>query len=45
MTTDDVYAAFNDDAVTRGFLHSHSYPAMPPPPAALATLDISSRTT
>ncbi len=25
MTTDDVYAAFYDDNVTRGFLHSHSY--------------------
>jgi adenosylmethionine-8-amino-7-oxononanoate aminotransferase len=25
MTTDKVYAAFYDDSVTRGFLHSHSY--------------------
>ena len=25
LTTDTVYAAFYDDAVTRGFLHSHSY--------------------
>jgi adenosylmethionine-8-amino-7-oxononanoate aminotransferase len=25
LTTDAVYAAFYDDAVTRGFLHSHSY--------------------
>ncbi|MBN8161828.1 aminotransferase class III-fold pyridoxal phosphate-dependent enzyme, partial [Vibrio vulnificus] len=25
LTTDAVYQAFYDDAVTRGFLHSHSY--------------------
>ena len=25
MTRDEVYEAFYDDAVTRGFLHSHSY--------------------
>lgn len=25
LTRDDIYAAFYDDAVTRGFLHSHSY--------------------
>lgn len=25
LTTDAVYAAFYDDSVTRGFLHSHSY--------------------
>jgi adenosylmethionine-8-amino-7-oxononanoate aminotransferase len=25
LTTDEVYAAFYDDRVTRGFLHSHSY--------------------
>ncbi|WP_269533702.1 adenosylmethionine--8-amino-7-oxononanoate transaminase [Chitinimonas sp. BJYL2] len=25
LTTDEVYAAFYDDDVTRGFLHSHSY--------------------
>jgi adenosylmethionine-8-amino-7-oxononanoate aminotransferase len=41
MTTDEVYAAFYDDAVTRGFLHSHSYTGNPLAcRAALATLDI-----
>lgn len=41
MTTDMVYAAFYDDAVTRGFLHSHSYTGNPLAcRAALATLDI-----
>ncbi|MDS4019232.1 MAG: adenosylmethionine--8-amino-7-oxononanoate transaminase [Candidatus Competibacter sp.] len=41
MTTDAVYAAFYDDAVTRGFLHSHSYTGNPLAcRAALATLDI-----
>ncbi|MDS4042687.1 MAG: adenosylmethionine--8-amino-7-oxononanoate transaminase [Candidatus Competibacter sp.] len=41
MTTDVVYAAFYDDAVTRGFLHSHSYTGNPLAcRAALATLDI-----
>jgi adenosylmethionine-8-amino-7-oxononanoate aminotransferase len=25
MTTDEIYAAFYDDNLTRGFLHSHSY--------------------
>ena len=41
MTTDDVYAAFYDDAVTRGFLHSHSYTGNALAcRAALATLDI-----
>jgi len=29
MTTDEVYAAFYDDALVRGFLHSHSYTATP----------------
>ena len=41
MTTDEVYDAFYDDAVTRGFLHSHSYTGNPLAcRAALATLDI-----
>ena len=41
MTTDQVYAAFYDDAVTRGFLHSHSYTGNPLAcRAALATLSI-----
>jgi len=44
MTTDDVYAAFYDDRVTRGFLHSHSYTGNPLAcRAALATLDIFER--
>lgn len=41
LTTDDVYAAFYDDAVTRGFLHSHSYTGNALAcRAALATLEI-----
>jgi len=41
MTTDDVYSAFYDDAVARGFLHSHSYTGNALAcRAALATLDI-----
>ncbi|MBS0321016.1 MAG: adenosylmethionine--8-amino-7-oxononanoate transaminase [Proteobacteria bacterium] len=41
MTTDDVYAAFYDDDVARGFLHSHSYTGNPLAcRAALAVLDI-----
>ena len=41
MTTDPVYAAFYDDKVTRGFLHSHSYTGNALAcRAALATLDI-----
>ena len=41
MTTDKVYAAFYDDSVTRGFLHSHSYTGNALAcRAALATLDI-----
>jgi len=41
MTTPDVYAAFYDDEVTRGFLHSHSYTGNPLAcRAALATLEI-----
>ncbi len=41
LTTDAVYAAFYDDAVTRGFLHSHSYTGNALAcRAALATLDI-----
>ncbi|MBS1189325.1 MAG: aminotransferase [Rhodocyclaceae bacterium] len=41
LTTDTVYGAFYDDAVTRGFLHSHSYTGNPLAcRAALATLDI-----
>ncbi|HRY15084.1 MAG TPA: adenosylmethionine--8-amino-7-oxononanoate transaminase [Candidatus Competibacteraceae bacterium] len=41
LTTDAVYAAFYDDAVTRGFLHSHSFTGNPLAcRAALAVLDI-----
>jgi len=41
LTTDAVYAAFYDDEVTRGFLHSHSYTGNALAcRAALATLDI-----
>ena len=41
LTTDAVYAAFYDDATTRGFLHSHSYTGNALAcRAALATLDI-----
>jgi adenosylmethionine-8-amino-7-oxononanoate aminotransferase len=41
LTTDAVYAAFYDDDVTRGFLHSHSYTGNALAcSAALATLDI-----
>jgi len=41
LTTDEIYAAFYDDAVTRGFLHSHSYTGNALAcRAALATLDI-----
>ena len=41
MTRDDVYRAFYDADVTRGFLHSHSYTGNPLAcRAALATLDI-----
>ncbi|HET7776596.1 MAG TPA: adenosylmethionine--8-amino-7-oxononanoate transaminase, partial [Azospira sp.] len=41
LTTDRIYAAFLDDAVTRGFLHSHSYTGNALAcRAALATLDI-----
>jgi adenosylmethionine-8-amino-7-oxononanoate aminotransferase len=41
LTTDEVFAAFYDDAVTRGFLHSHSYTGNPLAcRAALATLDL-----
>lgn len=41
LTTDAVYAAFYDDDVLRGFLHSHSYTGNPLAcRAALATLDL-----
>jgi len=41
LTTDVVYDAFYDDALTRGFLHSHSYTGNALAcRAALATLDI-----
>ena len=41
LTTDQVYAAFYDDATVRGFLHSHSYTGNALAcRAALATLDI-----
>jgi len=41
LTTDDIYQAFYDDKVARGFLHSHSYTGNALAcRAALATLDI-----
>lgn len=41
LTTDAVYAAFYDDDVARGFLHSHSYTGNPLTcRAALATLEL-----
>ena len=41
LTTDNVYEAFYDDQVARGFLHSHSYTGNPLAcRAALATLEI-----
>lgn len=41
LTTDEVYGAFYDDDVARGFLHSHSYTGNPLAcSAALATLDL-----
>jgi adenosylmethionine-8-amino-7-oxononanoate aminotransferase len=41
LTTDAIYAAFYDDEVARGFLHSHSYSGNPLAcRAALATLEI-----
>jgi adenosylmethionine-8-amino-7-oxononanoate aminotransferase len=44
MTTDAVYAAFYDDDVTRGFLHSHSYTGNALAcRAALATLELFER--
>ncbi|MBI3478792.1 MAG: adenosylmethionine--8-amino-7-oxononanoate transaminase [Nitrosomonadales bacterium] len=41
MTRDEIYRAFYDDGMARGFLHSHSYTGNPLAcRAALATLDI-----
>ena len=41
LTTDEVYRAFYEDDVARGFLHSHSYTGNPLAcRAALATLDV-----
>jgi adenosylmethionine-8-amino-7-oxononanoate aminotransferase len=41
LTTDEIYAAFYDDKIARGFLHSHSYTGNPLAcSAALATLAI-----
>ncbi len=41
LTTDDIFQAFYDDKITRGFLHSHSYTGNALAcSAALATLDI-----
>ncbi|WP_120971335.1 adenosylmethionine--8-amino-7-oxononanoate transaminase [Comamonas sp. lk] len=41
LTTDTVYAAFYDDDVARGFLHSHSYTGNPLAcRAAVATLEL-----
>jgi adenosylmethionine-8-amino-7-oxononanoate aminotransferase len=45
LCTDAVFAAFYDDAVARGFLHSHSYTGNPLAcRAALATLDLFEQT-
>jgi len=44
LTTDAVYAAFYDDSLARGFLHSHSYTGNPLAcRAALATLELFER--
>lgn len=44
LTTDEVYAAFYDDSVARGFLHSHSYTGNPLAcRAALASLELFER--
>ncbi len=44
LTTDEVYAAFYDDSVARGFLHSHSYTGNPIAcRAACTVLDILAR--
>jgi adenosylmethionine-8-amino-7-oxononanoate aminotransferase len=44
LTTDEIYAAFYDDSVARGFLHSHSYTGNPLAcRAALAVLDLFER--
>jgi adenosylmethionine---8-amino-7-oxononanoate aminotransferase len=41
LCTDDIYQAFYDDSVAKGFLHSHSYTGNPLAcAAALASLDI-----
>jgi adenosylmethionine-8-amino-7-oxononanoate aminotransferase len=41
LTSDEIYRAFYDDDVTRGFLHSHSYTGNPLAcAAAVAVLDI-----
>jgi len=41
LTTDEIYSAFYDDSIVRGFLHSHSYTGNPLAcSAALATLAI-----
>ncbi|HKY03004.1 MAG TPA: aminotransferase class III-fold pyridoxal phosphate-dependent enzyme, partial [Burkholderiales bacterium] len=41
MSTDEIYAAFYDDDLSRGFLHSHSYTGNPLAcAAAVATLDV-----
>lgn len=45
LTTDEVYEAFYDDEVARGFLHSHSYTGNPLAcRAALATLELFEQT-
>lgn len=44
LTTDAVYDAFYDDAISRGFLHSHSYTGNPLAcTAGLATLELFSQ--
>jgi adenosylmethionine---8-amino-7-oxononanoate aminotransferase len=44
LTRDEIYAAFYDDSITRGFLHSHSYTGNPLAcRAALATLELFER--
>ncbi|MCW5665220.1 MAG: adenosylmethionine--8-amino-7-oxononanoate transaminase [Piscinibacter sp.] len=44
LATDTIYAAFHDDEVARGFLHSHSYTGNPLAcRAALATLELFER--
>ena len=43
MTTDDVYQAFCDDKVEKGFLHSHSFTGNPLACSAALSLELFER--